>query len=350
MHKRMKVALTGLGVLLVAGFLVFVFWLKPDHDVKKLNFDIFAKAISSAPTTSGRSPDRDVKKLNFGTFAKSIGNAPYHVAKDFKWFEEHPDLKDIEISYAEYNDRPTISQALDKGELQMLFSAEVPAIMCRAQGNDVRVVDIASTVSLQFLVRNDSSIQSVSDLRGKKVTLLKATSSHFGLLERLKANNLQTSDIDLRYMGPGEAKVAFETGQVDAWVVWSPFIEQQIVNGKGRLLKGTDYLITNTMTVPSFLITKHERIVRALVSVIERAKQWIAGHPEEAQPIIASELGLDPPVVKEAMKRFNYSVHLSDSLTEFQEKADFLAGQEQTRLGRAVDIRKELVELRFTQK
>lgn len=66
MDKRVKIGISSLGVLLIAGLLVFILWPKPDHGVRK---------------------------LTFGTFAKSIGNAPYHVAKHFKWFEEHPDLK-----------------------------------------------------------------------------------------------------------------------------------------------------------------------------------------------------------------------------------------------------------------
>ena len=286
--------------------------------------------------------------VTLGTFSKALGNSPYHIAKHFKWFEEEPALKGVKITYTEYNDRPTISDAFSKEDLQVLFSAEVPSILCRAQGNDTRIVASSATVGQSILVRSDLPYKSVSDLRGKSIAVLQGTSSHYGLLKILKAFNLRESDVDLRYMPPAEAKVAFETNRLDAWAVWAPFVEQQEVNGKGRLVQGGDAVINSVMTLSAPFIRDHEAAAGAVVSVIQRAKKWILENPDHAQQIMAQELGLDLKVVQLAWGKHNWAAQLDDALiNDIQEKAAFLAEADKTRAGKTLDVRKDLVDLRF---
>jgi len=281
-----------------------------------------------------------------GTFSKALGNSPYHIAKHFKWFEEEPALKNVKITYTEYNDRPTISDAFSKGDLQVLFSAEVPSILCRAQGNDTRIVALSANVGQSILVRSDLPYKSVPDLRGKSIAVLQGTSSHYGLLKILKAFNLRESDVDIRYMPPAEAKVAFETNKIDAWAVWAPFVEQQEVTGKGRLVQGGDAVIDSVMTLSAPFIKDHETAAKAVVSVIQRAKNWIGEHPDEAQQIMAQELGLDPRVVKLAWGKHNWGAQLDEPMiNDIQEKATFLAEADKTRAGKNLNVRQDLIDV-----
>src|SRR4051812_6881493 len=78
-----------------------------------------------------------LETVTVATFSKALGNSPYHIAKHFRWIEEEGALKGVTIVHKLYNDRPSISDAFSSGELQVLFSAEVPSILCRAQGNDI---------------------------------------------------------------------------------------------------------------------------------------------------------------------------------------------------------------------
>jgi sulfonate transport system substrate-binding protein len=286
--------------------------------------------------------------ITIATFSKALGNSPYHIAKHFHWFEEDPSLKGMKINYTEFNDRPAISDAFSKGDLQVLFSAEVPSILCRAQGNDTRIVALSANVGQSILVRSDLPIKSVPDLRGKSLAVLQGTSSHYGLLKILKTFNLRESDVDIRYMPPAEAKVAFETDKLDAWAVWAPFVEQQEVSGKGRSVEGGDAIINSVMTMSAPFIKDHEAASRAVVAVIQRAKKWIQDNPDEAQKIMAQELSLDPQVVKKAWGKHNWNAQLDDAvITDIQEKATFLAEADKTRAGKTLNVRSELIDSRF---
>ena len=137
--------------------------------------------------------------LTIGYFSKAIGYAPYYVAKYHGWFEKDPALTGWTIKHVEYGDRPTISQAFDKGDLQFLLSADIPAIMCRAQGNDIRIVTMSGLVTLQWLVRSDLPVKSLVELKGKKVAFQSGTSSHYGFLTTTVKAGLSKDDLNIKH-------------------------------------------------------------------------------------------------------------------------------------------------------
>lgn len=288
------------------------------------------------------------KQLTIATFSKAIGNSPYHIAKHFGWFEENPELAGWTVEFGEFNDRTSISDAFSAGDLDVLFSAEVPSMLCRIQGNEIRIVNVSTMVEQSILVPPGSPIQSPSDLAGKKVAVLQGTSSHYCLLKILAANGVAEEDLDLRYMGPNEGKVAFESGQIDAWAVWAPFVEQQEVANQGIALTGGDAFIKSVMTAAQSRIEGQPEVVRALVKTIEKAKQWIVDNPEKAVEIVATDLGLEPAVVSKAWPKHDWTAALDDSaIADFQEKADFLADQDKTRQGESINVSKDVVNTTF---
>lgn len=291
------------------------------------------------------------KTLTLATFSKAIGNSPYHIAKHFGWFAEDSELKGWDIQYKEYSDRTIISDAFTAGTLQVLFCAEVPSLLCRIQGNDIRIVDLSTKVQQSILVPTNSTIQGPKDLRGKKVAVQTGTSSHYCLLKILAANGLAEGDLDLRYIAANEAKVAFEGGQLDAWAVWAPFVEQQEVAGRGKALPGGDAYINSVMSVTRPLISEQPAVVKSLVRIVERAKAWIRENPQQAVEIIAGELGLDPAVVKQAWPKHDWAAMLdSAAIADFQGKADFLSKQDKTRQGKSIDVGKEACNTSFLEK
>lgn len=82
-------------------------------------------------------------------------------------------------------------------------------------------------------------------------------------------------------MSPPDARNAFETEQVDAWAIWPPWVQQQVVSGKGRVLPGTNARIHSIMSVRGKFQDEHKQIRNG--SVLERAKAdwpvWLKNAP-----------------------------------------------------------------------
>lgn len=289
--------------------------------------------------------------VTIGTFSKALGNAPYHIAKHFGWLEADPAFKGVKLNYVEFNDRPAIASAFSRGELDLLFSAEIPSILIRAQGEAVRLVMVSTFAAQEILVGSGSEIKKVEDLRGRKVAVQAGTSSHFGLVRILNGAGLKNADVNLVFMPAAEGRTAFETSQIDAWAAWAPWVETQEVAGRGRALSGGEAVIYSVGTMREPFLRQYPKQTRALFETMQRAKTWMIANPEEAQKIVAGELGFDLAVVQRAWPKFHWDATLSESLlADFQAKATFLAEQKLTRDNIIVDVSSELVDFGFERK
>lgn len=283
------------------------------------------------------------RELTIGYFSRAIGYAPYFVAQEKGWFEEHPALDGKDVKHVIYGDRATIADSFDSGKLDVLLSAEIPAIMCRAQGNDIRIIDVTGLITLHWLARSELDATGMPDFSGKAVAYQSGTSSHYGLLTTLDRAGLDSSDFTLRNMKAVEAQTAFEAGQVDAWIVWSPFFEQQVINGKGSVVPNSKYNYATTLTASQSLIEKEPEVAQALTEILDRAQEWIVNNPSEAEEIVATATRQELSVAKEALKNVSFSASLDDEmLNMFQEMAEFLADNEIVRQGKTVNIREEM--------
>lgn len=284
-----------------------------------------------------------VEVVRMGTFSKALGNAPFHIALEKGWFREHPILSRVRVTYTEFNDRPAIAAAFSRNELDYLFSAEIPAILIRAQGEDISFA-VASTYALQeVLVPRASAATQVADLRGRRVAVQAGTSSHFGLVKILNTAGLAPTDVRLAFIPAAEGRAAFEAGRLDAWAVWAPWVETQEVSGRGRVLRGSEARIYSVGSVRNSFATAHPAEAKAIVEVLQRAKKWCQENPDEGARIISERLGFDLPAVRAAWTKFDWSAQLDSPVRqEFQEKAGFLAKEGLSRNNRIVDVSKEM--------
>ncbi len=317
-----------------------------------LLFPVFSGCQKTAPDTGepkGRSSSpAQTSTITMGTFSKALGNMPYHVAKHLGWFQSELGLKGVTFQFKEYGERPLISDAFSKKELQILFSAEVPVIFNRAQGDDVRIVAVSATAEQDILVRKELPIDSVAGLRGKTIAVQAATSSHYCLLKILKRFGLSEDDVKIKLMDKNAGQAAFETNQVEAWAVWEPWVATEEISGIGKVVPGGGASITSVMTFAGNLIRNDADLAKQIYAIIQRGKKWIQDHPKEAQEIAVKELGLEPKAVALAWPRFTWSTQLDENvITDFQEKASFLAAADKTRQSKEVDVRKDLVDTRF---
>ena len=297
------------------------------------------KEVSEKPEITG---NVEKEEITIGTFSKSLGNVPYYVAKEKGWFEEVIG-DDFILSYDEYGERSLIASALSSGDLEFAFSAEAPAILIEAQGEKIDFENLSGTLSQEVIVPSSSNMKSIVDLKGKRIAVLAGTSSHYALLKILADNNVDPSEVNIEFMPPAEAKVAFENGRIDAWAVWPPYVEQQQVTGFAKSLKGSNAVIQCVGYMPDKFIDKYPDLAKKLSDEIERAKVWMVENPEEAQKIAAKQVDLDIEVVNLAWSKFDWRATFNEEvLNDIKAKSKFLSEQKLTRNNIVVDVEKEL--------
>lgn len=281
---------------------------------------------------NGEQREPELNQINIGTFSNAVDYAPFIIAKRFGWFEDNQDS--IKVGYSVFQERSNISDRLEEGELHMIFAAAPPLIITKAQGAGLKIVDISCTLQQEIVTQNDLPINTIKDLRGQSVAVLLGTSSHYGLLNSLEAYGMDANNVNIIFRGPGAAKAMFEEEEIEAWAVWPPFIEQQVVNGNGIVLKGSEEIIQSVIAMSEDFLNNNPSVAREMLNVVRRAKKWILDNPEEARLIVSDELGYDLEVVELAWGKHNWAARLTPALlADIDSKIDFLAEQDLLRLG-----------------
>ncbi|HCY75781.1 MAG TPA: hypothetical protein DHV28_07650 [Ignavibacteriales bacterium] len=299
--------------------------------------------LSVVIITSCNNPTKTkIETVRIGSFFTAVDYAPYLIAKDKHWFEDSLVVKGIKVEYTEFQTLPTINEAFATGKIDIVFEAEPPAIIGKASGIRIVIRDISCSLIQEILVPTNSNVKTIVDLKGKKIAVLAGTSSHYGVLNMLRDNGINANDVHIIDMVPPDAKAAFESGQIDAWAVWPPFVEQEELTGKGRILPKGDAYINSIMAVRGDFIKDNEAIYKTIENVFNNTKIWILANPDSAVAIVSRQLNVPIEVIQKAWPRHDWTAKLNMKvIDDIQAKANFL--KETGKIQNPVKVKDDLI-------
>ncbi|RTL43568.1 MAG: aliphatic sulfonate ABC transporter substrate-binding protein [Burkholderiales bacterium] len=247
------------------------------------------------------------------------------------------ELAGLEVEWKEFPAGPQLLEALHAGAIDFGVTGAPPPVFAQAAGRDFLLVAAEPGLpnSEALLVPADSPARAVRDLRGKRIALAKGSSSHYLLLQALASQGLKLPDVQPIYLGPADARAAFESGAVDAWVVWDPYLSIAQAARPLRVLADFGSLAPAVAAPWSFYEARRDfvqaepALVKQLVAAIAREGAWATANPEAVARTVSPLLGLAPAVVLAMQKRVRYGAQLiTPAIAADQQKvADAFAAQ-----------------------
>ncbi|SFJ49256.1 sulfonate ABC transporter substrate-binding protein [Thermoflavimicrobium dichotomicum] len=229
------------------------------------------------------------------------------------------------IKWTEFPGGPQLLEALRVGEIDLGHTGEAPPIFAQAAGAPLVYLghEPASPKSEAILVHKQSSIQKVSDLKGKKVALNKGSNVHYLLVKQLEKAGLKYKDIQPRYLPPADARAAFERGSVDAWVIWDPYFAAAQTVTQARILADGQQTVSNYefyLASRQFIQT-HRDLIPTIFAELEKTAKWAEKNPHQLAELLSPQLGIDVKSLEVAAKRRNYGVQkMSNQVIAEQQK------------------------------
>ncbi|MFM0737614.1 sulfonate ABC transporter substrate-binding protein [Paraburkholderia xenovorans] len=228
------------------------------------------------------------------------------------------------IKWFEFPAGPQLLEALNANGLDFGYTGAPPPVFAQAGG--VRFVYVgaepAGRHSEAILVKGDSALHSVTELKGKRVALQKGSSANYLLLEALQKAGLRYEDIQPVYLAPADARAAFESGTVDAWAIWDPYYASAQQALKARPL--VDY--TNLDPAYNFyeatrdFAQQHPDVITAILGQLRTTGLWVNAHPVETAALIAPKVGLDQKLVETWVRRYPYgATAITDDVVRSQQ-------------------------------
>ena len=253
----------------------------------------------------------------------------FDISKTRGEFAKKMKAKGYKVKFKEFSNGSAEMQALASGSIDYARTGDTPGVTALASGTKLTFIAAGADKAngSGILVKNDSVIDSLSDLKGKTIAYTKGTSSEYMLRMALKKAGLSTSDVTLKNLDQSAASVAYNNGEVDAWANWDPATSQAEVTGNSKLLVNGKTLGVNNrsylMASTSFA-EDNEEASRLIIKYANQDMQWANKHKSKVIKMMAKKLKLSTKVVTKMVNRRSYSWEAMTKATvkEEQEIAD----------------------------
>lgn len=234
------------------------------------------------------------------------------ILKDQGLLEKRLAAQGIAVKWVQFQSGPPLIEALNAGAIDFGYTGDTPPIFAQASG--VNFVYVASMPvpgkSNAILVRENSGIKTIADLRGKKIAFVKGSSAHNVVVQTLEKAHIAWSDITPVYLQPADAGAAIQSGAVDAWSIWDPFYAGAQAAGAKIITDGTGLMLNRAYysSIRDFA-SQHPDALNAAIDVINEQEAWEAKHIEETAADISPSIGLPEATLKTWFARQKYGVN-----------------------------------------
>jgi sulfonate transport system substrate-binding protein len=196
------------------------------------------------------------------------------------------------------------SKSIDFGS-----TAGAAALIGKANGNPIKAIYVYSRPEWTALVvRKDSPIQKVADLKGKKVAVTRGTDPHIFLLRALHEAGLTEKDIQIVVLQHPDGRIALEKGDVDAWAGLDPMMAQtEIQQGSRLFYRNVNFNSYGVLDVREEFARQYPAYVERVLAAYEKARLWAIQNPDDFHKLFAAAAKLDDPVVTRVLERTDLS-------------------------------------------
>lgn len=240
-------------------------------------------------------PDKPTIRIGYQTFPS--GDL---IVKNSKWLEEA--LPDYNIKWTKFDSGADVNTAFIAKELDFGALGSSPVARGLSEPLNIPyqvafVLDVAGD-NEALVVRNESKINSIAELRGKRIGTPFASTAHYSLLAALNQNGLSPSDVQLVDLQPQAILAAWERGDIEAAYTWLPTLDQLRATGENlitsRQLAKDGKPTLDLGVVSEEFAEAHPDVVDVWRQQEARALDLIKDDPGAAATAISAEIGLTP--------------------------------------------------------
>jgi NitT/TauT family transport system substrate-binding protein len=236
------------------------------------------------------------------------------IAQDKGYFRE----QGLEADVKSYQSGIFAMEALLAGEVDLAAAADFVFVQKILAGKDnLRILGaMAETFNQEMVVRKDLGISRPRDLKGKRVGVIRGTVGEFFLAAFLTLYGLSLEDLEMVDLKPVEMEAALAAGQVEAVVIWEPYLfaiktrlGDQVAGWRDR----SSLFFWLLGTTREVIQAKGEALGRVL-RALAQAETWVNQQNREAKELMRRRLGYDAAYADHVWSQGKYALSLDQAL------------------------------------
>ncbi|BBX32897.1 ABC-type taurine transport system periplasmic protein [Mycolicibacterium mageritense DSM 44476 = CIP 104973] len=234
------------------------------------------------------------------------------IVKNNKWLEQA--LPDYNIKWTKFDSGADVNTAFIAKELDFAALGSSPVARGLSAPLNIPykvafVLDVAGD-NEALVARDGTGVNSIADLKGKRIATPFASTAHYSLLAALAQNGLSASDVQLIDLQPQAILAAWDRGDIAAAYTWLPTLDQLRKTGKdlitSRQLAKDGKPTLDLGAVSDEFAAAHPDVVDVWRQQEARALGVIKDDPSAAAKAISAEIGLSPDDVAGQLKQGVY--------------------------------------------
>lgn len=253
----------------------------------------------------------------------------------------------VNVTIREYETGLVASDALARGEVDVAAATEFVIIGRAFQKEAISIFASHDKSQSIFLVsRKDRGIESIKDLKGKRIGLPRQTINEFYLGRLLQLNGLSLPDVVLIDIKPSQTVDAFNAGNIDAAITRHSFasrIKQQMGNGAVLREAQSDRPTFGIVAARNGWIGQNPKTVRRFLKALAQAEDYLYQSPGEAKATVQTWLKFDEAYLEEVWPLHRFSLSLDLSLfVAMNDEARWMIGNNLTTEKQVPDFRNHI--------
>lgn len=204
-----------------------------------------------------------------------------------------------------------VLEALSAGAIDLGGVGDAPFAFAYANGAPIKAALASHLVTVTpdlarssaIIVRKDSPIRSVADLRGRKIATIKGSAGHDFILRVLEREHLDPKSVRFVFLNNGDAKAALASGDIDAWSTWGAYVgiaveengDRVLVDATGQIGPGR---VSGFLAASDKAIAAKQPQLRDFLRRLTVALAWAKTHRDAYAAEVAKETGVPLTVAR----------------------------------------------------
>ena len=280
---------------------------------KKLLSVILSSAIVAGVLVgcSGKSVSSDSKKMTVGALESVNTMQPF-------FYDEFSDeSENLEVNTFEGYDE--IKDAVISGKLDIAATNWISAIKAAEKGEDIKVIAGMSNGGSALVVKKDSVIESIEDLKGKTIGYFPESIEYVKLANELKEKGIDIKkDVKFKEMDFESMTKELRGGNIDAFCGEEPYVSIALEDGFGKVI---DYKSDEIVPLNTAIIATEENIK----DNPEKMRELMDKHVKSTNHLMmskedrinkAAEFGIDKKYLEKSIDNIELSTDISPEMIE----------------------------------
>jgi NitT/TauT family transport system substrate-binding protein len=207
--------------------------------------------------------------------------------------------KNFKLELVKFSSWPELTDALNSGKIQGAMDMLELAMLSAERGMPSDILTLGHRNGDVFTVAKD--INSVKDLKGKRIAIPSRMSNHFVVLSKLlKQNGMTLDDVQWIEIAPPDMPAALARGDIKGFLVGEPSGGKAVLGGYGKVLYKLQDIDPNFiccgLVMNPKIVKTYPVAIQEFVNSIVAAGNYIQSNQNEATKIAHEYMTIEDKV------------------------------------------------------